>query len=233
MSSPYFTAGGFRKGFDGYSVYAADLSEGPGTAYSFPAESVKFSPTSNNAYPVLIDNSAILHNLAAGIVQAKIQQSGPVAIDRRLDTLLTTAFGPRTSGGLSPWIATFSPYSGSTAYSAAGIWWDEFTLTGQFSPRGDSSPVRYEMSGVCLDPANIAAAANLTVPEIAGTSGAGLSVFGQCSVSNGASSSPTVYDAIKSFKLTLKNNVAIQPSLKDPANRIAAGCTPSPTSRAS
>lgn len=220
-----FPPSAFQKGFSGVIVNALDDGIGA-TTYAFPTDTYSFAPNTGADTPDTIDNSSEQHNVVYGINLAQIAQAGPLQIDRGMAAFLTAFAGIRTGGKLPDYINTQIDYSGATGVPYGGIWLDKYRLSGAFGQRGAQSQIRYELASVCLDPNNALGATAAGIPAAAGTPGTGISTFGNTSFTNGAASSPVIYDGIRSFDLNGDNRMTVDPSVVDPVNRRAAGCTP-------
>lgn len=222
---PVATNSNFRKAFDGYTLYTLDDGTGA-NVYGFPSDSFGNVSDDGNSYPSQIDASSVQIHKIRGIKSGPIQQTGLLRIDRGMSPFLTSAFGGRTAGKLTPWIATISEYSGAAAYAAAALWFRRFQLQGQFGMRGQDAALRYMLDGMLLDPDNTLGA-GVALPAAAaggsGTVGAGDSTFGGVVFDNNGAG---VYDGIRSFSLAGDNGTTVDPSVKDNVNLLAAGMTP-------
>ena len=141
--------------------------------------------------------------------------------ERGFDAFLNAAFGPRTTGNVSHFIAT-TKTGDAAPRSQAGVWFESVQISGIFDERAEAALVRYQLTARVLDPNN-AAGAPLLTPPAASASGDSPATFLCSSLTDGVS---TTYDGVSFFRLRLNNNLAVQPSVRDPVNRIAAGCTP-------
>ncbi|HXE63231.1 MAG TPA: hypothetical protein VN519_06795 [Bryobacteraceae bacterium] len=226
--SQIFVPGGARKGFDGAFVCATDPASGSPVSYCFANDIVRLSLSDNRGYADAVDNSGLTHITIPGVRTGAIQVMGNLQPDRSIGALINTAFGARVNGGLTPWVGSLIPYSGGTARTFTGLWWNTLDLYGQYSQGGVPGKIGYTLSGAIADPLNSLAASDLSIPAAAGTIGAGVPHFIQCGFGNGASSSPTTYDSIRAFRLTLNNRLSAQPSAKSRTARISNGYVPGP-----
>jgi hypothetical protein len=227
--SQIFVVGAERKSFDGAVLVMLD--DGVlGTVYELPCETATLNVGDSNAYPVLIDDNAIDVNKVPGVRCGSFDAAGFVKNDHITASgghdFLTQSFGPRSSGQLSPWILALVPYSGGTPIIASGLWFAKASLLGHFSQSGHSAGWQFHVSGMVADPSNFYEAGAPTIPGYAGTIGAGISTFATSSVTNGAASSPTTYDAVQSIRFDLDNQLEIIPAMKNTAQRICAGFLP-------
>lgn len=231
MPASVFGNSPFNKGFSGYIAYTLDDGVGA-TTYELPADDFTFNPSENSSRPLPVDGSSLVVNKVLGLKTGPIRQAGPVRADRGMAAMLTSAFGARVGanglppgGKLLPWFVSVSEFSGAPAYVAAGLWFRSFVLSGAFGIRGQDAQMRYQLDGMVLDPDNVSALAAAALPVGGGTSGAGISTFGNMSVDNNAA---TAYDGLRAFQLEGNNGMDVDPSVKDILNRLAAGMTPMP-----
>jgi hypothetical protein len=180
----------------------------------------------NAAIADVIDASQIPHIKALGVVMGTLQLSGIVMADRNIDGLITSGWGSRTGGLLRPWLVNLLPYNGGTIIKATGVYFNRFGITGAFSTRTDGMMLRWSASALVIDPNNVYACPTLTAGSAEGTQGKGPSSYAQFSLSNGAASSPTIYDQTRGMSLVLDNGFVVQPWVQDTVNRIAGGCSP-------
>jgi hypothetical protein len=220
------TSNGYRKAYDGVLRLCVD---GAGTVWSFPNTRVGLDVDNGVDYPATMDSTAFYENRVLGLVTGRLTKRGKLKIDRGFDLYLTAAFGARTAGKLADMIATIIPYSGGSAETFAGVYWDTLTLTFEFSASGSVTAVNYEASGMVVDPNNVLAASNLGAGTAEGTVGVGLSTFTQSSVTNGAGT-PTVYDGVRRVTIVFANGMTMDPASYPghAADRICAGYTPGP-----
>jgi hypothetical protein len=209
--------------FSGTAVFATDGTT-LGTPVAFADQRIVFNKNENNSLPDLIDGQSYAVNRVVGLKVGQIQVSGVVQMDRAFDTFLTSAFGPRTGGQLTPWVMSLVPYSGAAAVNAAGIWWNSIRIFSAFSVGGGAQMVAFQLNGMCLDPDNSLGSTALAVPGYVGTSGTGIAPFARAAFNNDGATS---YDLVRAFDFALSNRLQIQPAVKSVTNRIAAGCTPS------
>jgi hypothetical protein len=200
-----------------------------GTPFAFADERIVIGKTSNVAIPALINGAGYAVSKSPGVRLARLQISGVVQVDRGLHTVINQAFGPRTAGQVLPYVMNVVPYSGGAVIGYTGVYLTRLRLYSAFSVGGGQQMVRFQLSGVILDPDNFYTAPTLTVPAYVGVAGLGISPFARCSFNNDAGT-PTVYDLVRSFDFAISNGddiQNIQPAMKNVANRIAAGWTPS------
>lgn len=221
-----YTQTSFRLGYDGYIYWVP----GDGTTASLAPQfsSANISYTDNISAMPTVDASAIAHNSVMGMRGAGLSQSGNISIDRSFQTIINTGFGPRTSGQLVPWVATVKESSAFTAFTLGRIWLSRFGISGSWSASGAGSALSYSLASIITDPDNRYSVASVTTPSIIGVTGTDFSTFNHCSFSNGAASSPTVYDGVRGFSISLDNRLQIVPANDSTyaSYRLAAGCIP-------
>lgn len=213
---------GARMGYDGYVLLALDASSP--TVYAFQADSNSDGDDDNNAYPNLIDNSDVIHNVAQGVVAGAFSLTGVFDPSRGWPAFLTSAFGPRTNGAMTDWTATVVSNEGATPVNYGNIFFEQFSLSARFGLGGDVLMMRYTLQGMIMDPRGVGSPPTLAAPVTSGSTGQ-LASFGTTAFSNGATS-PTAYDLIRSVDVTFRNGYRAVPTMSDTTNRLSPGCIP-------
>lgn len=219
-----FATPGARKAFDGQVLLSLD---GGATVWAFPMATIAVSDSDNVSRPDVIDANGAVHVEMPGVRSGSLDFVCPLMPDRAVHTFLTAAVGPRTNGQLTPFVANLIPYGGGDVQKFTGVWFSRISITARFSLGGQQSAVSLRASAMVFDIDNYFAAPTLVAPATAGKNGAGAASFSNCSFSDGAASSPTIYDEIRSFSWTADNGMTPDPSIIVPASRIAGGAVPS------
>lgn len=226
-----FPLNAFSKGYTGIIRLALDAAA-TGPTIAFPNFSYALDVDEGNDYPLEIDSSSQYHDRVLGFVLGRLGLRGPVKLDRGFDVFLNNGFGPRVANGkLYPFIMTAIRASGNAPLNYNGVWLDSLTLEGRFGTGGNVLMLGYSANGMVTDPKNALASSALAAATAEGTPGVGLSSFAQASVTNGAATTPTIYDGIRAFQAQFSNGLTPDPAALTTApagSRIIAGCTPSP-----
>jgi len=219
MAGSIFPFTASPKAFDGTVLLAVD---GGATVWAFPGASVQASDTDNISRPDAIDVSEISHIEVPGVRMGSLSFAAFLMPDRAVDTFLTAAFGVRTNQQLAPFIVTVIPNSGAPAQSYSGVWFSRVTVAGSFSTSGQQAMNMLRLSAMIMDPDNVYGAAALVAPATAGLNGLGASSFANSSFGSGT----LAYDKLRSYSLTLDNQLSVIPGIVNPVARLAAGCQP-------
>jgi len=221
-----FVPGAPRKGFDGAAIFATDPASGSPVQYMFADDMVRYIRSDNKDYPEAVDNAGLTHISIAGVKTGLVTVQAFLHPDRNIHTFLNTAFGPRTNGQLVPWTMVLVPNGGGAQIKAAGIWWATAQIGGRYAQRGGDGRIGMVLTGVVADPDNSLGMTDISLPS-AGSNGAGVSQFIQAGFTDGQGS-PVTYDLVRSFALSLNNQLSPQPSAKNRTARIGSGYTPGP-----
>ncbi len=226
-----FPLNAFSKGHTGIIRLAQDAAA-TGPTIAFPNFSYALDVDEGNDYPLEIDSSSQYHDRVLGFVLGRLGLRGPVKLDRGFDVFLNNAFGPHVANGkLYPFIMTAIRASQNAPLNYNGVWMDSLTLEGRFGTGGNVLMLGSSANGMVADPKNAFASSALPPATAEGTPGVGLSSFAQASVTNGAATTPVVYDGVRAFQVVFRNNLSPDPAAHASApagSRIIAGCTPSP-----
>ncbi len=219
MAGSIFPYSSAAKAFDGTVLLA---QEGNPLVWAFPGASIQISDTDNISRPDVIDASEISHIEVPGIRMGSLSFAAFLMPDRGVDTFLTAAFGIRTNQQLAPFTLTIIPNSGAPAQSYSGVWFSRVTVAGSFGTSGQQAMNMIRLSAMIIDPDNVYGAPALAAPATAGLNGLGASSFASSSFGSGT----VAYDKLRSYSLTLDNQLSVIPGIVNPVARLTAGCQP-------
>jgi hypothetical protein len=225
MSGQY-TVNNFAIGTGGSVLWTPD--DGDNNVLALQHQGAQFVIGDNPDFPALADAAMYPQNVTLGARVGNITQGGPVAVDRRIDTMLNTAFNIATYA--QPWLATLKQSASADAVPMGKIWIGRMNLMGQYAVSGQATAVGYSLSAMVLDPDNRKTLSALAAPEGQGTTGLGFSSNTQTTLTDGQES-PTDYTlGLRSWAVMLNNNLILQPTPDDTYGqyRMPAGCTPGP-----
>jgi hypothetical protein len=241
----FYVPGVESMGFDGHFRMApVDDTGALGSIYNLAPARVAFNYSNNPDFPILVDNSEIVHSRVVGAWLGQLTLDGDVYLDRGWDTLINTCFGIRGPGNsvasvaqqIPSWNFSAVPYNGAGAVNFSMGWPVSLSLMGDFGDgRGRSMPIKFRLTFAVYNPNGVApngttAPGTLSTMSagtgVEGSDGVGLSSFATFQLSNGASSSPIVYDDIRQFRIDFTNQGAPIPAMLDKTNLIARGYHP-------
>ena len=213
----------FRMGYSGYAWLVPD--DGTSSSIAPQHTSLQSAYSDGISFLPLIDNSQVVHNDVLGVRLGTLAGSGIVSVDRGLDVMINTGFGPRTSGTLKPWLVTILNDSTATPFTQRAVWLQNMRIDGQWATQGSASAIAFSYAAISTDPDNRGGAPAVSTPAITGVTGVNNSTFANSSLTN---NSTTTYDGIRGFSLDLANQLVVIPAADKTyfAYRLAAGCIP-------
>ncbi|MBV9850470.1 MAG: hypothetical protein JO250_12420 [Armatimonadetes bacterium] len=215
-----------RLGFDGEMILGQSVGgANPTTVWGFPQLTYRVDKDDNIYRPQVADANSNNHLEAFGMRTGTLEFTCPLLLDRGMIAWFNAATAPATRA--NPFDVTVIPYNGAAARTYPFVWFRRVTISGQAAVDGRTSMVMLQAQAMILDPDNIEGVAALTAPASLGTSGAGITPFSKCTLTDGATPTPNDYK-MNQFSVTLDNQARVSPTTIDPVNRISEGAVMGP-----